>query len=167
MLLRPLVGSLGRISRPVSCAAPIHGNAAGQHRKQQQNRPARILVGLSASAYGDAAVRAALRVGRAGDTVVGVYAPPILPRGYDDAPANVRDSFLAYREEIVKEVLQRAKQISEVNPPVAAFTTKVMAPIADTKAALVSACLEEKADLLVIGARGRSTARAEGGSEAP
>jgi nucleotide-binding universal stress UspA family protein len=119
------------------------------------DKPAVILVGLSDSIYGDCALRAALRVARPNDTLTGIYVPAPIPKGYRGAASNILESMNSYHQQLIDTVIGRATEVAKsCHVP---FTTELLAPTTDTKRALVQACADLKADLIVIGSHGRST----------
>eukprot|EP00906_Rhabdomonas_costata_P034904 RCo049080 len=118
-------------------------------------KPLHIVVGLSGTKYGDLAIKAAVEYSRDVDKITGIYIPPTLPR---EAPAMVQEDFAKYRDTKTKEVLQRAAKLSEEvlknSGSKASFAIKEIAGTASRKVALVQACFDLDADLLVLGSKG-------------
>eukprot|EP00993_Chasmostoma_nieuportense_P005293 NODE_5923_length_593_cov_17.710300_g5758_i0.p1 GENE.NODE_5923_length_593_cov_17.710300_g5758_i0~~NODE_5923_length_593_cov_17.710300_g5758_i0.p1 ORF type:complete len:176 (-),score=37.58 NODE_5923_length_593_cov_17.710300_g5758_i0:64-591(-) len=123
--------------------------------------PAHILVGLSATIYGDLAIRSALRLATPGDKVTGIYIPPVLPSGYAAAPPHIRDTFIELQNEMMVDVLRRAEREALaakllLNKEID-FETRALDPSSHRQRALVQAATTLKGDMLVLGAKGRET----------
>ena len=71
----------------------------------------RILVGLSATPYGDMALKQAVRMSRDGDTVIGIFVPPALdPNVF---PPNALQAMKDRQAKQLKEIHDRAAKVSD------------------------------------------------------
>jgi nucleotide-binding universal stress UspA family protein len=135
----------------------IRGAALFQCRYQS------ILVGLSATQYGDMALQQAIRMSRDGDTVTGIFVPPVVDGSY--IPPNALQVMKEKRTQQLKELMQRANKVAEETKAACSskvnFQTKELEPSVNRRQAIVNACWSMKADVLVLGSLGAGAARLE------
>lgn len=128
---------------------------------QTRAQSSRILVGLSATTYGDLAVQQAVRMGREGDIVTGIFVPPLL----NDKvfPPAALAAMKEKKEKQLKDVFDRANQVA--SKAQSTYSSKVkfelqeLAPSENRRRAIVDACTTLKADVLVLGALGAGAVR--------
>jgi nucleotide-binding universal stress UspA family protein len=122
----------------------------------QRRLQSHILVGLSASSYGDLAIKQAVRMSKEGDKITGIFIPPSIDASI--FPPLALQKFTEKRSQQIKDIIQRASKVaSEAQSEFkskAKFEAKELEPSENRRRAIVDACFSLKADVLVLGSLG-------------
>eukprot|EP00906_Rhabdomonas_costata_P012774 RCo018371 len=119
--------------------------------------PMTIVVGISGTATGDIAIRAAFESSLPGDRIVGVFVPPSLPAQFPGLEEEVKEVWAQRKEMVTRRALTHATATVEqlrregLGPESTRFEFHIPArATGSAKVAIVEACRALNADLLVL-----------------
>lgn len=128
---------------------------------QRRFQSSHILVGLSATQFGDLAVEQAVRMSKDGDTVTGFFVPPLIDEKVfpPAALAAMKERKANQQKDVFERANQAASKAKAKYSTKATFQVKELTPSENRRRAIVDACTTLKADVLVLGALGAGAVR--------